>query len=81
MAKVGGSCQMCDVIIVVNVVRVVVVDLPHVDQVLRQSDGFCVSGNGDCAIRVAAGLAILAVGNTDHGSAELSEIKMGILKF
>ena len=54
-----------------------IVNLPHVDQVLSKSDWFCVSGNGDCAIRVAAGLAVLAVWYADHGAAELSEILEG----
>ena len=77
VAKEEELCQSGDVISV----GVVVVDLPHVDQVLSQSDRLRVAGNGDRAIRVAAGLAVLAVGNPDHGSAELSEIETGVSHF
>ena len=50
--------------------------LPHVDQVLCECNGLGVARDGDGAVRVAAGLAVLAVGNPDHGTAQLSGKKV-----
>jgi hypothetical protein len=47
--------------------------LPHVDQVLCERNGLGVARDGDGAVRVAAGLSVLAVGDSDHGTAQLSE--------
>lgn len=45
---------------------------PHVDQILRQRDGVRIAADGDGAIGVAA-LAFLAVGDANHGAADLSD--------
>jgi hypothetical protein len=50
----------------------VVTLLPHVDQVLCEGDRLSVAGDGDRAVRVAARLAVLAVRNANHRSAQLS---------
>ena len=48
------------------------VDLPHVDQILGQSHGLRVPRDGDGSVKVGGGVSVLAVGDPDHGSGELS---------
>ena len=50
------------------------VDLPHVDQILGQSHGLAVPADGDGPVQVGGGVAVLAVGDPDHGSAYLPRI-------
>ena len=51
--------------------------LPHVDQILGQSHGLRVARDGDGPVQVGGGVPVLAVGDPDHGSGELSAI-MGV---
>ena len=52
-------------------------NLPHVDQILGQSHGLRVARDGDGPVQVGGGVPVLAVGDPDHGSGELSSI-MGL---
>ena len=47
--------------------------LPHVNQILGQSDWLAVASDADGPIKVGGGVPILAVADTDHGARELSE--------
>ena len=46
--------------------------LPHVDEILGQSHGLAVPCDGDGPVQVGGGVSVLAVGDADHGSGELS---------
>ena len=46
--------------------------LPHVDQILGQSHGLRVPRDGNGPVQVGGGVAVLAVGDPDHGPGELS---------
>ena len=46
--------------------------LPHVDQILGQSHGLRVPRDGDGSVQVGGGVSVLAVGDPDHRSGELS---------
>ena len=48
--------------------------LPHVDQILGQSNGLRVARDGDGPVQVGGGVPVLAVGDPDHGSAYLPRI-------
>ena len=47
--------------------------LPHVNQILGQSDWLAVASDADGPIKVGRGVPVLAVADTDHGARELSE--------
>ena len=53
--------------------------LPHVDQILCQSHGLRVPRDGDGPVQVSRGVSVLAVGDPDHGSGELSA--MVVMKY
>ena len=44
---------------------------PHVDEILGQGHGLAVAGDGDGAVQVGRGVAVLAIGDSDHGSGQL----------
>ena len=44
---------------------------PHVDEILREGDGLAVAADGDGAVEVGGRVAVLAVGDADHGAADL----------
>ena len=50
-------------------------NLPHVDQILGQSHGLAVPADGDRPVQVGGGVAVLAVGDPDHGSANLPRFR------
>ena len=45
--------------------------LPHVDQILGQGHGLAVPGDGDRPVQVGGSVSVLAVGDADHGPADL----------
>ena len=47
------------------------IDSPHVDEVLSERHRLCVARHRDSAIEVGSGLAVVAVGDADHGAAQL----------
>ena len=49
-------------------------DLPHVDQILGQSHGLAVPADGDGPVQVGGGVAVLAVGDADHGARQLPAV-------
>lgn len=46
----------------------------HIDQVLCEGYRFRIARDGDGSVHVAARLAILAVGDANHGATELSDL-------
>ena len=50
--------------------------LPHVDEILGQSDALAVTTDGDGSVKVGWSISVLTVRNSDHCSADLSEKKI-----
>ena len=54
--------------------------LPHVDEILGQSDALAVTTDGDGSVKVGWSISVLTVRNPDHCSADLSEKKNNLVK-
>ena len=46
-------------------------DLPHVDEILGQSNTLSITSDGDGSVQVSWSISVLTVGDSDHCSRQL----------